>query len=80
MTDREEYLQKICAAVAARADQDFFVAARTDALAAVGLNEAIARVEAAREAGADAVSLKLLDRSNTWSRLGGGRPNRSWRT
>lgn len=54
VVDREEYLQKICAAVAARADQDFFIVARTDALAAVGLDEAIDRVEAAREAGADA--------------------------
>ena len=52
--DREEYLHKIKAAVNARAGGDFFIVARTDALAAIGLDEAIERVEAARAAGADA--------------------------
>lgn len=51
---REDYVQKIRAAVDARADRDFFIVARTDALAVEGLDEAIARVQAAREAGADA--------------------------
>ena len=52
--DRDDYVQKIRAAVDARGDRDFFIVARTDALAAVDLDEAIRRVEAAREAGADA--------------------------
>src|SRR5687767_12119729 len=52
--EREEYIDKIRAAVEARGDRDFFIVARTDALAAVGLDEAVARVEAARGAGADA--------------------------
>ncbi len=52
--DRQEYVQKIRAAVDARGDRDFFIVARTDALAAVDLDEAIHRVEAAREAGANA--------------------------
>jgi len=52
--DRHDYVQKIRAAVDARGDRDFFIVARTDALAAVDLDEAIRRVEAAREAGADA--------------------------
>ncbi len=52
--DRAEYLHKIRAAVEARGDRDFFIVARTDALAVVGLDEAIARMEAARHAGADA--------------------------
>ena len=52
--DREEYVHKIRAAVEAKAGRDFFIVARTDALAAVSLEEAIARVEAARAAGADA--------------------------
>ena len=51
---REDYVQKIAAAVDARGKRDFFIVARTDALAALGLDEAIRRVEAAREAGADA--------------------------
>ncbi|MEX2309213.1 MAG: oxaloacetate decarboxylase [Pirellulales bacterium] len=52
--ERDEYLDKIRAAVDTRGDADFFIVARTDALAAVGLDEAIARVTAARAAGADA--------------------------
>jgi 2-methylisocitrate lyase-like PEP mutase family enzyme len=52
--DRDDYVQKIRAAVAARAGADFFIVARTDAMAVAGLDEAIRRVEAAREAGADA--------------------------
>lgn len=51
---REDYLQKIRAAVDARANHDFFIVARTDAEAVHGLGEAIARVTEAREAGADA--------------------------
>ncbi len=52
--DREDYLYKIQAAVDARGDGDFFIVARTDAEAVLGLDEAIARVKAARELGADA--------------------------
>jgi 2,3-dimethylmalate lyase len=52
--DREEYLDKIRAAVDTRGDADFFIVARTDSLAVEGLDEAITRVTAARAAGADA--------------------------
>jgi methylisocitrate lyase len=52
--ERQEYLDKIRAAVDTRGDADFFIVARTDSLAAAGLDEAIARVTAARAAGADA--------------------------
>ena len=52
--EREEYVQKIRAAVEARGDRDFFIVARTDALAVVGMDEAVDRILAAREAGADA--------------------------
>jgi 2-methylisocitrate lyase-like PEP mutase family enzyme len=51
---RDDYVHKIAAAVDARKGRDFFIVARTDALAAIGLDEAICRVTAAREAGADA--------------------------
>jgi 2,3-dimethylmalate lyase len=54
VVDREEYVQKIRAAVEARGSADFFIVARTDALAPIGIDEAIERVTAAREAGADA--------------------------
>jgi len=52
--EREEYAQKIRAAVDARAGRDFFIVARTDALAVAGMDEAVARMDAARAAGADA--------------------------
>jgi methylisocitrate lyase len=52
--EREEYIDKIRAAVDTRGDVDFFIVARTDSLAAVSLDEAIARVTEARSAGADA--------------------------
>ena len=54
VVEREEYVQKIRAAAEARGTADFFIVARTDALAPLGMDEAIARVTAAREAGADA--------------------------
>ena len=54
IVERQEYIQKILAAVEARGDRDFFIVARTDALAVQGMDEAVARVVAAREAGADA--------------------------
>ncbi len=52
--EREDYLQKIKAAVDARGRNDFFIVARTDAEAVIGLDEAIERVKAARDLGADA--------------------------
>ena len=52
--EREQYLQKIRAAVEARGNSDFFIVARTDAEAVLGLDEAIVRVEQARQLGADA--------------------------
>ncbi len=54
VVERDEYIHKIGAAVEARGDQDFFLVARTDALAVMGMDEAVARVTAARGAGADA--------------------------
>lgn len=50
----DEFLEKIRAAVDARGDADFFLVARSDALAVEGLDEAISRVQAARDLGADA--------------------------
>jgi methylisocitrate lyase len=52
--DREDYVHKIRAAVDARDGRDFFIVARTDAEQVHDLDEALARVEAARVAGADA--------------------------
>jgi 2-methylisocitrate lyase-like PEP mutase family enzyme len=50
---REDYVAKIRAPAAARADKDFMIIARTDARAVAGLDEAVARANAALAAGAD---------------------------
>jgi 2-methylisocitrate lyase-like PEP mutase family enzyme len=50
---RGEFAGKIRAAVEARTDPDFLVIARTDAISAVGLDEALRRGELAAKAGAD---------------------------
>jgi 2,3-dimethylmalate lyase len=49
----DEATQKIRAAVDARADPDFMIIARCDALAVAGMDEAVRRGHAYREAGAD---------------------------
>src|SRR5215510_13855175 len=52
--EREEYIDKIRAAVDTRGKADFFIVARTDSLAVLGLEEAITRVTEARKLGANA--------------------------
>jgi 2,3-dimethylmalate lyase len=54
----DEQLKKLRAAVEARAGDDFFIVARTDARQALGLSEAIDRGIAFKEAGADAVFIE----------------------
>jgi 2,3-dimethylmalate lyase len=54
----EEQLKKLCAATDTRKNRDFFIVARTDARQALGLNEAITRGIAFKQAGADAVFIE----------------------
>jgi len=68
--ERDEYLNKIRAAVEARGESDFFIVARTDALAVVGMDEAIARVEGAREAGANASFVEAPDSEQALQEIG----------
>lgn len=68
--DREEYLDKVRAAVDTRASADFFIVARTDALAAAGLDEAIARVTEARAAGADASFVEAPNSLDEMAQIG----------
>lgn len=67
---REDYIHKIQAAAEARGDRDFFIVARTDALAVDGLDEAIARVTAAREVGADASFVEAPESRETLAEIG----------
>jgi len=52
---RDEMVRKVRAALAARGDPDTVVVARTDAIAVTGLEDAIERMQAYREAGADVI-------------------------
>ena len=54
VVERGEFLERIRAAVEARGEHDFFIVARSDAEAVIGLDEAIDRVSAAHALGADA--------------------------
>jgi methylisocitrate lyase len=55
IVSKEEMTDRIKAAVDARTDPEFVIMARTDALAVEGLDGAIARAVACREAGADMI-------------------------
>ena len=54
----DEQLKKLTAAMEAKRGRDFFIVARTDARQALGLQEAIKRGIAFKEAGADAVFIE----------------------
>src|SRR3970282_189896 len=62
LVSKQEMADRIKAAVAARTDPDFFVMARTDALAVEGLERAIERAVACVEAGADAIFPEAVTR------------------
>lgn len=55
IVSRREMVDRIKAAVDARSDADFVIMARTDAIAAQGLDAAIERMQACIEAGADMI-------------------------
>lgn len=68
--EQDEYIQKIRAAVEARGNRDFFIVARTDALAVNGMDEAVSRIRAAREAGADASFIEAPDSVEQLAEIG----------
>lgn len=55
---RDEYMQKLIAALDARSSKEFIVVARTDALEPLGIDEAIERANAYANAGADLVFIE----------------------
>jgi len=73
--DREDYLYKIQAAVDARGDEDFYIVARTDAEAVLGLDEALARVKAARKLGANASFVEAPGSLQQLKRIGQESPH-----
>lgn len=64
-----EQLKKLRAAVEAKADQDFFIVARTDSRQALGLDEAIKRGLAFKEAGADAVFIEAPESTDEMAEI-----------
>jgi len=58
VVERAEWLAKLRAVLETRGERDAFLVARTDARAAVSLDEAIARGQAARDLGVDAVFIE----------------------
>ena len=65
-----EMVDRIKAAVDARTDPDFFIIARTDALAVEGLEPAIERALACKEAGADGVFAEAVTELGQYRRFG----------
>ena len=55
LVSKEEMVDRVKAAVDARTDQDFFIIARTDALASEGFERMLERAKACVEAGADGI-------------------------
>jgi methylisocitrate lyase len=69
VVERREWLSKLRAVVSERGRRDLFLVARTDARAAVGLDEAIARGQAARDLGADAVFIEAPESVAEFERI-----------
>ena len=69
VVEMKEHVGKIEAAVAARRDPDFIIIARTDSAAGHGLDEAIRRGNAYRQAGADVVFVELKSSPNIGAEL-----------
>lgn len=61
LVSREEMQQKLRAMLAARRDPDFFIVARTDALAVTGLDDAIARLTGYAQVGADGLYMDAME-------------------
>ena len=74
VVERDEWLSKLRAVLATRGERDLFLVARTDARAAVGLAEAIARGQAARDLGADAVSVEAPESIQELERIAAAIP------
>jgi 2,3-dimethylmalate lyase len=70
----EEYLQKLRAAIDAKGTDDFYIVARTDARQALGLEEAIRRGIAFKQAGADAVFVEAPESKDEMRAIAGSVP------
>ncbi len=69
LVSQQEMVDRIKAAVDARTDPDFFIMARTDALAVEGLDRAIERAVACVDAGADAIFPEAMTELSMYRRF-----------
>ncbi|OXM56740.1 methylisocitrate lyase [Amycolatopsis thailandensis] len=69
VVDRDVAVRRITAAVAARRDPDFVIAARTDAAAVHGIDDAIDRAKAYADAGADLIFPEAMRNPADFDRL-----------
>jgi 2-methylisocitrate lyase-like PEP mutase family enzyme len=74
VVEPREMVQRIHAAVDARDDQDLLVIARTDARAELGLDRALERAHAYREAGADVIFVEAPETVDELSRIAASVP------
>ena len=70
----EEFSEKISAMAAARRNSDFMIIARTDARHVTGLEDAIARANRYRDAGADAIFPEGLQSEDEFEAFAAGSP------
>jgi carboxyvinyl-carboxyphosphonate phosphorylmutase len=70
-----EMAEKVHAAVEARRSDDFLIIARTDARAAEGLDSALRRARAYREAGADVLFIEAPQNEEEVTQIAGAFPN-----
>lgn len=70
VVEREEWLAKLRTVIQHRGPRDCYLVARTDARAALGLDEAIERGKAARDLGADAVFIEAPESAAELERIG----------
>ncbi len=69
LVSKDEMVQKVKAAVDARKDPDFVFVVRTDAIAVNGLEDALDRAQAYREAGADVIFVEAPRNVEEMSRI-----------
>ncbi|AUI59435.1 methylisocitrate lyase [Amycolatopsis sp. BJA-103] len=69
VVERDVAVRRITAAVAARRDPDFVIAARTDAAAVHGIDDAIDRAKAYADAGADLIFPEAMRDAGDFERL-----------
>lgn len=70
IVSQEEYTEKLGAALDARENKDFFVVARTDARAVLGLDEAIGRAKTNRKTGADGIFIEAPQSVDELKKIG----------